>query len=428
MNEFVALLALAQAVFSAPSYAIFTDLVHGWVLTPGRRTITGIVTVADPGGRRAHDAYHRFVRDGVWSMAALWRVLATHAVARFAPDGVISLDCDDTLFHKTGRRIAGAGLFRDAVRSTRRYLVFATGLNLVVVTLRVTPPWGGCPLAVPINARLHGKGDPTTTVEHAAEMLRQLTDWFPARHFHVCCDGAYSALAGAGLPRCQVTSRMRSTAALFEPAPPRTGRRGRPRTKGDRIGTPPEIAAQARRRDWKRVTINMRGRHVERLVVVRDVLWYGVNHYDLMRLVIVRDPAGVEPDDYFFTTDLAATAADTATRYSGRWAIEITFRDTKQHLGGENPQCWKRQGPERAAALSLWLHGLIWCWHLDTHPTGRPWTLKPWYRHKTTPSFLDALAALRRALWKQRITSMSSPTPDTSEITDTLLHVLAYAA
>jgi len=29
--------------------------------------------VVDPAGRRAHDAYHRFVRDGAWAMSGLWR-------------------------------------------------------------------------------------------------------------------------------------------------------------------------------------------------------------------------------------------------------------------------------------------------------------------------------------------------------------------
>ena len=87
-----------------------------------------------------------------------------------------------------------------------------------------------------------------------------------------------------------------------------------------------------------------------------------------------------------------------------------------------------RRGPERAACLSLWLHAAIWCWYLDTHPTGRTWIPHPWYRHKRTPSFLDALAALRRVLWAQRITSMSAPGPDHPEITEALLDTLAYAA
>lgn len=384
--------------------------------------------MADPTARRAHDAYHRFVRDGAWVMAHLWQMLATHAIARFAPGGVIALDCDDTLFHKTGRSIHGAGVFRDAVRSSTRRIVYATGLNLVVVTLRVNPPWGACPITIPVNVRLHRKADPTTTVAHAAAMIHELAGWLPERSFHLCADGAYACLAGAGLPRTHLSSRIRRDAALYEPAPPPTGRRGRPRTKGDRLPTPAQLAAQTRRRDWHRATIDVRGHNIERLVHVRDVLWYRVNKTDLVRLVIVRDPDGIEPDDFFFTTDLAATGADIAWRYARRWSIEVTFRDVKQHLGGENPQSWKRQGPERAAALSLWLHGLVWCWYLDTHPTGGTWPTRPWYPHKTTPSFLDALAALRRLLWTQRITALSFPQPDNHKITEALLDTLAYAA
>ena len=176
------------------------------------------------------------------------------------------------------------------------------------------------------------------------------------------------------------------------------------------------------------MNVDVRGHTVERLVHVRDVLWYRVNKADLVRLVIVRDPDGIEPDDFFFTTDLAATGAEVASRYTGRWSIEVTFRDVKQNLGGENPQSWKRKGPERAACLSLWLHGIVWCWYLDTHPAGGTWPAKPWCPHKATPSFLDALAALRRQLWSQRITSLSSRDPDNNKITEALLDTLAYAA
>jgi len=415
-------------VFTAPSFAIFTDLLTGWVLAPGRRTITAMIAVADPAGRRAHDAYHRFIRDGAWTMSRLWQILATHAVSRFAPTGVVELLCDDTLHHKSGRKVNGAGVFRDAVRSTVRRVVYALGLNLVVVALRVQPGWGGCPIAIPINVRLHRKKDTTTTIGHAEQMMREIAGWLPGRELHLCADGAYATLAGAALPNAHLTSRLRRDAALYEPAPPRTGKRGKPRTKGARLPAPPGLAAAARDTDWQQATIDMRGTAVQRLTYVRDVLWYSVNKKQLLRLVIVRDPAGVEPDDFFITTDLTATGAETATRYAGRWPIEVCFRDTKQDLGGQDPQSFKRQGPERAACLSLWLHGMIWCWYLDTHPTGRTWIPRPWYRHKTTPSFLDALAALRRLLWAQRITTMSASGPDHHEISEALLDTLAYAA
>jgi hypothetical protein len=113
-------------------------------VAPGRRTIAAMIAATDAVGARAYDAYHRFVGDGAWSMSGLWRTLASHAVARFAPTGVVALDCDETLYHKTGRHVDGAGVFRDAVRSTSCRVVFALGLNLVVITLRVRPP-RGCP-------------------------------------------------------------------------------------------------------------------------------------------------------------------------------------------------------------------------------------------------------------------------------------------
>jgi hypothetical protein len=74
------------------------------------------------------------------------------------------------------------------------------------------------------------------------------------------------------------------------------------------------------------------------------------------------------------------------------------------------------------------LHTVIWCWYLETHPAGHTWTRRPWYPQKKTPSFLDTLAALRRVLWSQRITAMSSPHADNTKITDAMLDTLAYAA
>ena len=111
MTGWTALLELTRTCFRAPSFALFADLLFGWVCAPGRRTITAMIAVADPAGRRAHDAYHRFVRDGAWAMSGLWRVLAVHAITRFAPTGVVMLDVDDTLFHKAGRNVEGAGVF-----------------------------------------------------------------------------------------------------------------------------------------------------------------------------------------------------------------------------------------------------------------------------------------------------------------------------
>jgi hypothetical protein len=49
----------------------------------------------------------------------------------------------------------------------------------------VDPPWGGCPIALPVNVRVHRKKDDITTIGHAAAMMIELSGWFPNRSFHL---------------------------------------------------------------------------------------------------------------------------------------------------------------------------------------------------------------------------------------------------
>jgi hypothetical protein len=106
----------------------------------------------------------------------------------------------------------------------------------------------------------------------------------------------------------------------------------------------------------------------------------------------------------------------------------VTFREVKQCVGAEDPQSWKHQGPERAANLSLWLYSAIWTWYIVTFGPKHTWTLRPWYPKKATPSFLDALAALRRTLWTERIMPLSFSSRHHTKIIDGMLDVLANAA
>ncbi len=319
-------------VFTQPSFELFEELLRAWIQCPGRHTVTRMIRMLDPSPRRAHDAYHRFLREGTWDMAALWRLLALALAAALTGSvKALDLDLDDTLFHKTGRRVDGAGNFRDAVRSTTKRVVYALGLNLVVMTLRIQAPWGGEPLALPINVRVYRKGGPSH-LDMAVERLREVTGWFPKRKIHLCADGAYASLAGRMLPNCDFTSRMRRDAALYKTAPKRKEkRRGRPRKKGERLPTPEEMARRAKK--WTPAIIDFRGRPKERLIHARRVLWYATCPTRQVLLVIVRDPVGKEPDDFFFTTEVEACGLVVVSRYAGRWAIEDTFQGSRHGVG-----------------------------------------------------------------------------------------------
>ena len=429
-REFVSswhsVLLMFSFAFSEPVAGTWVRLMTGWVLATGRRTVSGIIPFADPHGVRSHDSYQYLVRKAKWSATSLWWHWTYWLVPLFAPTGRVLLDLDDTLFHKSGRRVAGAAWWRDAVRSTGTRTVHALGLNLVVLTLRVQPPWGGEPIGIPVNMRLHCKDGPSL-LDLAAEMIAEVAAWLPERELSLCADGAYASLAGRALPRTTVTSRIRRDAALYEPPTPRKPtQRGRPRKRGARLPSPTEMAKRVR--DWTLIQVQERGHVVERLVFVRLVLWYEVCGTQPVLLVLSRDPTGHQPDDFFFTTDTSTQPGAVLSNVAGRWSIEDTFRNVKQYLGGEEPQVWQGKGPERAAMLSLFLYGLVWVWFLRhgwrTTTVQRP----AWYRHKPHPSFQDALSALRRVLWAKRIFRSSGSTVVPRKIVTVLIRALAASA
>ncbi len=289
----------------------------------------------DPERRRQYEAYAAFLREGRWPPPALlwrrWTSLLVAGVARLSESlgEELPLLLDDTLLHKTGRKVAGAGQYHDAVRSTKARTVTAWGLNVVVLALHVTPPWGGEPWAVPINVRIHPKGE-ATLLDLAEAMIREVSEWPPQYQFALSADGAYAALARRHLPRTTVYSRMRRDAALFAAPPARQkGQRGRPRKRGERLPSPTQWADTL-----PPILLAIRDRHRPRQdpaavrvlpdrLVVQNVSGCSSSHG------VVRDPAGREPDDFFFTTDTTATTVAVLEHYGGRWTIEETFRATK---------------------------------------------------------------------------------------------------
>ena len=390
-------------IFTAPGAEIFSRLTTGWILCTTRKTITGIIPFADPCFQSAHDAYHRFFPDSRWDINKLWQILTLMLIKIFYRTGTITLALDDTLFHHSGRKINGAGYWRDAVRSTKKSIVYAWGLNLVVLTLQIQPPWGGEPLGLPINMRLHRKnGD--TLIELAMQMINQLHQWLPERQFLLVADGFYATLAGKQMVQTNLVSRIQRNAKIFDLPPKRRKKtRGRPRKKGKRLANPQKMTSYIH--DWQQIEFCQRGKTAKRLVCTRQVIWYWVSHQPIL-LVISRDPLGKERDDYLFTTYLTMTAVEVLECYNDRWAIEDTFKNTKQFLGGQQPQVYKGQGPERAAALSLCLYSMVWLWYLRQKSRVRTFWVQPWHRQKATPSFADALCSLRRELWTERIKYM----------------------
>ena len=425
ITTWMSLLNPFLGIFTQPGRDIFMRLTTGWILCTVRRTVTGMLPFADADGLHAHDAYHRFFPDARWRMDQLWKTLARILVVTFYRTGPIPLALDDTLFHHCGKKINGASWWRDAIRSTQAKHVSAWGLNLVILTLQIQPPWGGEPLGLPINMRLHRKKE-DTLIELAQQMIEEVSRWFPHRQLQVVGDGFFASLAGKDISQTTIISRIQRNAEIYDlPPKVKSKRRGRPRTKGKRLASPEKMAPHLQ--NWKKVKVCERGQMRTRLVTTQILLWYRVSHQPIL-LVISRDPEGKEKDDFLFTTDVTMDPATVIGIYADRWAIEDTFKNTKQLMGGQQPQTFKGQGPERAAGLSLWLYSMVWLWYLLQKSNKRTFMVPPWNPTKATPSFADALRGLRRELWTERIKQLFGVSAVHDKKFKFLLDALAPAA
>ena len=425
ITTWTSLIEYFLSVFTQPTGIIFMQLMTGWILCTTRRTTTGIIPFADPQRKRPHDAFHRIYPDARWVTSELWRLLTVLLVTVFCPNGVIILYLDDTVFHRSGRKVHGASWHRDAVRSTGTKIVYAWGLKLVVLTIGVKAPWGGEPLGLPINMRLFRKGK-SNLIDLAEEMLHEVMYWLPQRQFIACGDGFYATLVGRVTRPMEIISRIRCDAKIFAlPSQKPKHQRGPHPQKGRRLANPQKMAPRIT--SWKTIKTNERGKERRRQVYTREVIWYDVSHQPVL-LTISRDPEGIEEDDFFVSSNVERSAAEVVTIFSGRWCIEDTFKNTKQYLGAQEPQTWKGPGPERAAMLGFWLYSLVWLWFLLQKKNNRKLPKIPWYPHKPYPSFQDALACLRRVLWKERIKVLFGETSVHDKVFEFLLEALASAA
>jgi hypothetical protein len=118
MQRWTALLDLFLPLFTAPAFGLFVELLTAWVLRPVRRTVTGMIRGGGLVDKRPHGACRRLVRAAAWSLDELWDLTADLLTHHLAPNGHIDLLLDGTFFHRRGTKSEGAGVFRDAVRSS----------------------------------------------------------------------------------------------------------------------------------------------------------------------------------------------------------------------------------------------------------------------------------------------------------------------
>jgi hypothetical protein len=421
-------------------------LLVGAILTPGKRVVSEALRVMGLSHSRQFAQYHQVLNRAVWSPLELAQVLLRLLLLNFAPpQEPLVFGIDPTIERRWGHKIAARGIYRDAVRSSDSHFVKTSGLRWISLMLLTPIPWAQRIWALPVMTVLapseryyQQRGRKAKTLlERSLPMLKLLRRWLPQQDVVVVGDSAYAALDFlSAMQQAQVTfvTRLRLDAALYEPAPPYSGK-GRPRKKGQRL---PTLATRLNDPAtlWQVVTVPWYdGQQRDMEICTATAIWFHNGKPPVpIRWVLIRDPQGNYAPLALLCTDAEQTSLSVVGWFVQRWQLEVTFEEARRHLGMETQRQWSDKAIARSTPLLLGLFSwvtLVAHTFYSSQPAPTPRNAA-WYA-KPLPTFSDALALVRQQLWAAYPTFRTSlPEVDVLKIPkplfDTLISTLCYAA
>lgn len=414
--RFAAVILAFAPLFVHRSWQHARVLLIGAILAPGRRTVTSVLRIMGRSRERRFVNYHRVLSRAAWCPRTGGRILLRLLLDAFASNGPVVMALDDTIERRWGRRIRARGIYRDPVRSSDAHFVKTSGLRWMSLMLLAPIPWAGRVWALPFLAALvpseracreQGRRH-KTLLDVGRQLILQAGRWLKGRDLVLVGDSSFSALLFLdALRRSGVTAitRLRLDAALYDPAPPRLpGTIGRPRTKGERLPTLSKVLVD-KSTPWQALVVPGWYGAGERTIEIASAtaVW---RHSGLpvvpIRWVLIRDPEHRFAPQALLCTDLARDPEQIVSWFVRRWQVEVTFQECRAHLGVETQRQWSDKAIARTTPCLLALFSIVTL--LATRLPARERrqiASAPWYP-KPQPTFSDALASVRQAIWREQ--------------------------
>lgn len=412
--ELMPLFAHFAPLFSRSVWQYAQVLLAGAILAIGKRTVTACLRVMGKSGEKHFQNYHRVLNRACWSVLEGSRLLLRLLVVTFMPEGDLIFGLDDTIERRRGQQIKARGIYRDPVRSSHSHFVKASGLRWLCCMFLPIIPWAYSVWGLPFlsvlcpseryyaqQGRIHRK-----LTDRAWQMIQLVARWLPGRALVFVADSSFAVLdllyRVSLMTRVSLITRLRMDAQLYEPAPKRkSGQMGRPRLKGKRKPSPEQVLRDPHT-PWRKLVVKSwygeSSREVE--IYSETAIWYKTGHQPVpIRWVLVRDPRGKFAPQALLSTNLHHTAEQILTYFIRRWRMEVSFEETRTHLGIETQRQWNDQAIARTTPVLMGLFSLITlAANLLIRKADRPVRKAAWYT-KTKPTFADAIALVRSCLW-----------------------------
>ena len=437
-TDILAVLAVFSSEFSVPTWKNIQVLLIGAILCRGPRRISNVLRVMGLASICNFSKYHRVLSRAEWDSLALAKILFGLLIKLLPKSWPILIAVDETLERRRGKKIKAKGIYRDAVRSSQTNVVTSFGLKWECMMLIVPLSWCKRPWALPFLTLLAPSKKSNekagrrhkTSLDWTCQMVKLISRWLK-KSWILVGDGAYACMNLAGTcikQNVTLISRLRLDAQLFEFPVYKEKKLGRKPIKGTRIQLKTLLTEQEQ--TWQTGLVNWYGgekKSVEYLTFI--CLWYHAGTPPIpLRIVLVKTPNGKNEAETFFSTHVDLEPTQIINYFVLRWNIEVTFEETRAHLGVETQRQWSDKAIARTTPLLMGIYSFVTLVAFKMNQTKTLVSIETasWYDKKGELTFSDILALVRRDIWFQKNFSKSENKPDLRKCTDKTINALIY--
>ena len=414
MEDIINVLEQFAPVFSSRVWQHALILLIGAILCRKERTVASILRIMGLGNDPHFVNYHRVLNKSCWSGLQAAKILLGLLVALVPVNCPIIIGIDDTIERRKGEKIKAKGRYRDPVRSTHKHVIRCFGLKWLCMMLIVSLPWSKRHWSLPFltvltpskKANAEDNRRHKTTIDWTIQMIKQVSRWLANRNIILIGDGSFACIRLAHtciqLGKVTLISRLRLDARLFDfPGPEVPGKRGPKPQKGERLPKLKDLVDDPEQ-DWQEARVKWYGGVSKNIHFLKGVcLWHTPGQKPVpVRWGLVVGPDGKCKPEAFFSTYTQLTPIQIVEYFVLRWSMEVTFQESRRHLGVETQRQWTDKAIARSTPALMGLFSIVCLMALRLISTGKK--LIPqntaWYQ-KQEVTFSDVLAFVRRHIW-----------------------------
>jgi hypothetical protein len=180
------------------------------------------------------------------------------------------------------------------------------------------------------------------------------------------------------------------------------GQKGRTRKKGKRLPNLTEVIKNPAT-GWGKILVNWYGAEKEIEIASGKCVWFHCGKEAVpIQWVIVRDARGEFETQALLCTNQETEPQKIVEWFIRRWQVEVTFEESRRHLGIETQRQWSEKPIKRTTPCLFGLFSLITMMAQELSTSGKLKIRSAVWYEKEVATFSDAIGCVRQQIWESR--------------------------